>query len=1680
MLKLKILFIVFISLFISFFSLNLISANVYYTDIYFTTGDAVYTTNERVEIKGYVYQSNYTNNGTLVNSSSAVANASVNLTLKYGNNSVLTNYTFITDSTGAFYSKSNYNTSATEITAPSTAGTYKIRAQYTDLNSNISFSEIEISVVNQTLDLLKVHSDKAIYNPSETMSVAVEAIRLIGDRLIFVSNVSVNGTLRNSSKSSLQTFSCTTGSNGKCSVSLTSPSTYGSYLLELNNYKTFTTFSVIPFSYVVYVKDIYSSKKNVFAVGEQAQIEVQVNNASSSDTYTFSGYISDGSGNSVKSISSTTLNSTNSFTNTFSFTLDSTTFSYGSYSAYVTIVKSGDGNLSSISSFRVKEWELDINKKETNSGFQYEYSTFVNSSLRFEALPTYRANGSVIENITASSFIINLKDTLGNLISSTNATWNASCGKSGCYEISLTAPSNTGRYSLEASLSHNGDIQTQSRIINVVSGVLSAQSINKDGDIKDLFDANEYVYISLSVRNSSGTTFNLTDAEIFLVVFENGTEFNYTNVSNFSMVNNSNSNYEWAWNSTSQSLKLDVPKAGGAYSLFVFGDNRTLGTEARFIVNPYNVCSVPKNTVGSVSGSGYYYLWQFKTTDTIYFEIKATQATNPIGKAAASNFSSTNGTGTGSACYVDTQTTQVVSNATINISEVKNAESGAVQSLNLTESVCKSDNNEGRYTCTVKALTKWDGGNNVVKFKIEGSDGTTSVFYGRFESRAFYLYGWSQNWQVSPESNVTLNVQMYEAGNNWWSSGGGLSGSVSVKKIEYQGRDGEWLWPPVDSGYNVSRLNSTSITTGSNSITLPINYTSNGTWKTGYYRVVLQGTTSAGDTDYGYAWFGVKLWDVYGQPIECLNTSNVCNYKSYFNSRDNISLYVKISKAGSYNYNDQGGQDIYGNVTISVKKIQNCRTWPCKDLNSSQYNATSLNVNSSSPWYWNALPTNVSRYILQINSTSGTWGTGYYNVILNVNNTDTGYAWFNTIAFYVETHPVNVNGSNYKYTIKGSEKAYFNVTTTKNYKYWNGDARYNTSDYINTSLVDVVLRTWDQTTYRSVEYNYPEDLSMNSTAGTNATNNGIGRINISRLSGNWATGYYWGELTLRDTENQTSSGWLWFNVQPFRVLTQSSIYNVDSDQCVNVTLNIYDADWYSNSLLYGNYSVTSVYEEVWGGSGNSRTSYTNITINGTSVNGTDYITPQNYTTAQFNASANNMTLCPNGGSWGSGSWGGYHYLNILVRDNVQNDTQSGWLSFRTVPFQISWGSTGSGKTSNENFNVTVNLTKSSGASANGNLTKLYQWRYDNFRSEEEQYVFKVGSCLSNVSSQCNVSGVQNITIYAPSDGWKIGYNYIQSVWTKDTDSSSVVQDYSGIYFDVREVYNGYFYNQDSNGNWKYDFASTENIQIGLSIRDFSYNAANVNVTAVYYSYSGENCWGEWCRSYTSATYSPSSINGNGIINITAPAGGWTRGYYSIKASVSGVNGTATITGGNVRIKDMTPPNMTITSPVNNATYNISNGTLSFRATTTENSQCYLNVVSYGNFYNWYCYNWNSTNSTTNATINSTQQEGACNSTRYNYTGNSIYSDYVSNNYHSADFGSNGNYSYCYSQGGGGNYCSGNSTSRVNTYMITGGTTHTYSFNVTEWTAQSYGLSLNCYDDDYNRGIGYTVAAFKIS
>jgi len=1280
-----------------------------------------------------------------------------------------------------------------------------------------------------------------------------------------------------------------------------------------------------------------------------------------------------------------------------------------------------------------------IKKKDTNSGFDYEYSAFPSTVVNLEIYPKWRGNGSIIDNInTTTSVNISVLDNMNNEISAYNSTWNASCGKEGCYELSITTPSNAGEYYVSVIMSHNGETQARKKRINVITASIFATSTDKDGALKDLFNANDFAYISLTSKNTTADV-NLTDAKVVAVTFMNGSEYSYSQVDTFDLVNSTNSDFEWAWNESQQRLKLDTPENGGLYTVYITGENSTAATSTRLIVNPYDVCLVAKNTPGQVS-SGYYYVYQFTTSDTIYYELKVTQASNPAGRASFSN--NTNSSyGMGSACADQSSTKQVVNNATITIEEVFNTQTGKKFSLNTTASSCQSDDSSGSYTCTIKPLGNWDGGSYGVKFKLVGIDGQSDYAFGGFEARAFYLYAWSSSWQNKPTSNIALTVQMYEAGDSWWGNygSGGLSGTVELEKIEYQGREGEWLWPPIEYNYNVSNVNTSTITNGQGTLTLSANNTLTGQWKTGSYRAILKGTDNGGETDYGYAYFSIRQWQVYASPVDC--SGNSCTSVYNINSKSNISLYVTINNAGEWG---QSGSDLGGEVTISVKKLQDCRRWPCTDLNTSLFNSTSITVNTSSGWYWGSVDTD---YIINLTPTAGTWGTGYWQAVLDVNNTETGTGWFNTIAFYVEAQPTDVTGNTWKYSVKNNEPMYFKVTTVKTQKNGYYYSSYNSSDYLNTTISSGVLRTWDQSTYQSVEHNYPDDFNV-SIVGGGTTINGSRILNVTYNNGSWNSGYYNGELTLTNNDGETATANLWFQVRPFRVQISSDLYSIDNDVCINGTFYIYDPDWTSNSVLNGTYNISSVTENTWTGSGNTITTYTNFTptgdFNGTSV----------------------FTVCPNSNKWGSGSWGNYHYLTIKIQNNESN-TEDGWLSFRTVPFSVSWSTVVGGTSvyTSNNIVVPVNLSKaSSGISSSGNLTRLYQWRYDSSTSTLEEYVFSVGDCYSNVTGTCLVNGSQNVTIYAPSGGWKEGYNSLQAEWTEYDDVTSTVQDSSSIWFNGLNVYSGYYSNVDENGNWKYNFALNDNLTIRIYVTDSSSNAATVNVTKVEYSNPSSTCWEEYCRTYVNTSYSivgqaDNEISGNGIIKIPKPSSNWTKGYYNIRTTVAGENGSNLIKNGQLYVKDLTGPTVNVTLPLINSS--ISNSSFWINWTTSENANCYVYIYNYDNYHNWYCGSWNSSGNSSNSTVDYDFVD-SCNTTKYGLNGSTYYYEYISNNYRS--WGNSSSWGY----------------DSGTTGMSTGGTNHYYQYTVSGLAVQDYGIQVYCNDVDWNYGYGYSAVSINVT
>lgn len=1595
-------------------------ANTYTTNFGFTLSKSVYQTNERIELVGNLYVSNFSVNGTLLQNDTALQNTSFTLSIiNKSNNNAITNYTLTTNGTpGVYYTKSDYHPTATLVNAPSSPGTYFIKVYYTDQNSTNWTSFVEFSTILQIADILKIRADKISYDTDEAMNITLEATRTVGTEVAFTANVTLNGSVQDLSRNIIRTFNCTTGADGTCTITTTAPSSYGTYYLETKNFQGISLINVVPFTANTYMKDsLGKTYKNVFSTTEQAIVEVQVLTNSSNEYYSYNGTVTNINGAVLTNITNTEASFNNSYIGQFPFTITSS-FSPGSYIVAISINKSNGRKIESTTYFEVRDWSFTTKKRDLLSGFEQKYDSFPSKPVYFELVPQWRSNATVITDVNVSNALnVTLTNKLGDVLALSNASYNASCGKNGCYEFSLTTPNMTGQYLLKSTVTYSNDVQTQTLLLNVVNTTISAQSVDKEGTIKELFGNNEPIYLQLSAKFSSGNAVNLTSAEITKVTREDGIDQNYTQVSTVTNVNSSNSALEWAFNVSNQMLKLDAPPNGGMYTVSIFGENKTIATSAKFIINPYDVCTVAKNTAGSVTsqtGTTYYYVYQFKTSDTIYFELRLKQANNPTGKATVSN--STNSSyGKGSACSIDTSTQQPVNNATITVSEVKNVQTEETISMNSSTTTCASDDASGGYTCTLQPASNWKGGSYTAKFEITSQDGLThDTAYGNFDARAFYVYAWSPTYQNKPTANITLNAYMYEAGNSWWGNygSGGLSGSLTVQKIEYMGSDGEWLWPPISVNYNTSVLNTTSITNGQGTILLPVRGNSAGTWKTGNYRAVLKGVDSSGNVDYGYAWFSIKRWDVYANPVTCSSATS-CSYANYVNVKSNVTLYVRITNAGDWN--DNGNTDLGENVTIKVKKIQDCKKYPCKELNNSEFTSTNLTLTKSTPNYW-AGTTN-SSYTINLTSTSGIWNSGWYSLVIDVNGTETGYGYFNAISFFVDTQPTDLTGTQYKYNIRPSQPLYFKITTTKLQKY----GTYASGDYVLANLTDATIRTWDQSTNQQIQYNYPADFNVSPIII-----NGTRVVNLNKTTGNWPTGYYYGDVTLKDNESQTATGYLWFNIQSFRANINVASYSIDSDSCNSGTISIYDPDWYSNTLLTGNYSIMSASEYLYTGSSSTRVTYTNITPSTT-----------------FNGTAN-FTICPNNGNWGSGSWGGYHYLTVKIRDNSGNSTQDGWLSFKTVPYLITWGSVvgGTNKAITQNIQVPVTLSKPSGGSTAGNLSYFYQWNCDG-SCVYTRYNFTVGNCNGGTNSGlCSINGTQTITILAPAEGWKEGYNYLYAVFVS---GGNELQDYNGVYFNAANAYQGLWNSVDANGNWKYDFGFSENITARLSVMNVSGTSETVTLTKVEYG-TAPNCWSDYCRTWSTANWTiiggGTTINNNAIIKMYRPDGSnWTKGYYGIRATVTGIQGTVVLKNGFANVKDTTPPNITLLIPAHNSKINTSTYLINF--TTTENSKCSINLVNYASLNSWYCY-----------TSSSAPPSQMCSNNTY--IGNSYSTEYISDTYYSHYTNNASSYSY------------------GSTGMLTGGLVHTYNASTAGYITQNYGLRVQCYDDDYNYAYAHAI------
>ncbi len=1595
--------------FLLIMSINALSASAaYVAKLHVSVGKSLYGPSEEIHAHGIVLLSNLSASDTGF-LPVANGNASINFTLE-NSSGIQVQHWLNTTGDGSFKTRSDNFPAGIQLMTPAAEGFYNFTATYSDPNGDAWNAGGVIRVFGTSVDYISISPQSARYYAGDIVQISLRALRYVGDRKVALAGVSINSSMRYINRTQISNFSCITNSGGVCTVQVTAPSRTGTYLLEANEFLSTSSFVVVPFEAFAYIKDSTGeSFKEVFKANEVATVEAKLifNATTPTGDFVFNGTITGSNNVVIANITSTDLNSNNSYTNRFSFTI-SNAFSNGVYYASITAYKTGTSDrASATTSFQVRSWALSINKAAKDSGFEYEYTAFANKNVSLEIFPKESQNGTVITGLNGTQFNITLGGKTGDVVAIGNASWNASCSSAGCYAFGLNMPPAAGQYLLSVALNYSSEVQTVHRLVSVSALSLSATPTSHDGQLKEVFSTTEFVYISLAAKNQTASV-NISDVVLESVAYENGTRFTFSDVPLWSDVNSSNSTFEWAWNGSAQRLKLDAPKVGGDYLLTVFINNRSAAASTKFGINPYSVCGSAKSTAGTVDSSSSFYVWQYKTSDTVYFELKVSQAQNDLGRAKAENSTfSSSYYGMGGACQLDTTKSQAITNATVTVLSAVNLLNGATASINTTASVCSADDNSGTYTCTVKPLTRWDGGRYAVKMQVTGPDGETKdKAESIFEARAFYMWAYLDSWTNKPVSNLTFNVQMYEAGNNWWSnygSTGGITGEIALQKVEYNGKDGEWLWPPIDIGYNTTGLNSSNVTNGRGTFSLVTSRIPKGTWEPGYYFATIKGTSTAtGEIDYGTAWFGIKQWDAYSTPVEA--SGSTYGYKNSFSAKENVSLYIRIANAGDWS--DSGGASLAGgaNIAVGVKKLQYYTTWPPTELNTSAYNIGKINVSTSSPWYYSASPGTHSKYVMNISPASGRWDSGYYNLILDINGTETGYGWFNVITFNVNVQPTNSTGS-YTYTSKGNGPVYFNVTTTKNQKASYG--YYGSGDYINTTVRDVVLRTWLETTWQPVEYNYPEDLNISTLQV-----NGSALLQVN-TSGSWPAGYYGGEITLADSENSTSTGYLYFSIRSFRVETSTVNYNVDNTGNVSVNLNLRQPDWSNSNLAFGNYTVTDVYEESWNMGSRARASYGSYT-------------PSN--SSSFNATTM-LNISPST-SWSSAN-NGYHYLTIVVRDNADNATQNGWVSFRSVPFVVTLGSVANQYGTSQANNVTVQATLRtavSNALTTANLTRVFENTYPSVTT----YGFAVDNCTSTSSANCWVNQTKNITLIAPSGGWGSGYHYLYLEFVS-TDGSSKVTSDNTVWFNAIQAYDGYFSNYDEGGFWKYNYGFGENLTIRLYVRNANYAPQNANITNVEVSEDGDTCWVESCRNYTSYAYNVlngsggNEVRGNGTIRIITPGRDWKRGPHSIKATVSGPAGTAVIKGGYIYVRDTAVPTVTINSPTNRQAINQTS--FIFNLSGNEPIRCSSNYIyNYDSFAQSYCMPGD------NATV------PACNSTGLN--GSTAYFNYIP----------------------------------INTEALN----HVLTIDATSWQNQDYAIVAFCYDVDWNQATAKVAFTYNVT
>lgn len=1347
------------------------------------------------------------------------------------------------------------------VTAPVSSGDYDLEARYSDDSGKIWKSVISIRVSSIEIDDIRIRPSRMNYYPGESMTVVIKPIIEKSGTSMGVQGVNIKGSIRNPDGTIYTQFSGETDAAGALVINMTAPQQVGEYTIEVNDFTAQKTFKVVEYDVILKIKDSSGqTQQSIFSTGQEAIIEVKVvtnGSVPKEGVYSFSGTISYPNGTLIKHIPKITLNQSNSYVGQYKFSIDSS-FPSGTYVVKGRVEREGGTKASISTTFEVRTWVISLEKVR---GFEFGYTSFPNMVVTFKITVNDRASGEEIVTLNESNFVIQLKSKAGVLISSHNTSYNSSLGY---YPVDITTPLSPGYYILSVQVIYSGDSQRIEKVIKVTDTVAYGTPVDKQGQYKEVFDTSDYIYILLGAKNSTSAK-KITNMELLRVVNEEGNAILYQEAG---WSSDDPSVFEWRGNvsvnisgSTTAMLKLDSPKVGGLYRIEILVNNGTAIARTKFLIDPYKI-SIRAYKAPREEGDMPRY--QFDTKDGIVFWLRVVRAKHSSGSAIR---------GMEKEFYVVPMpgesglTGDAVANATITVVEIINDRSLReipLSEVNITYSGVTNSNGEAEVTL-VPASGVWDGGWYRVTFEIVGPDGVTAdKAHGGFEARAFYLYAWSNEWTCQPQGNITFNVEMFDAGSEyWWRDKKGLSGTVSVEKILYHGTNGEWLWPPLEYDYPLdnpeNNLKSISVQDGHGTFTLSA---PNGGWSNGAYSFILKGTTADGELDYGIGWFEVRKWDVWASPID----SGDFSWRESFSLEENVTLYVNIYNAGSW----KSGESLGGNLTIGIKKIEDYSSWPPRTLDSSEYTAHPIIVNESGNVWEN--PHNNHLLVIE---PAGKWDPGHYSVVLDVNGTETGRGWFETVAFHAEAYMVDPNGKRIYSTSTGP--LYFNITTSK-------DSEGNNP--INTTVKEISLRTWDEVRRELVEFSYPGGLTVDKTdvpgkATIEVTNNN---------PGGWPSGWYHGEIVLEDSVGLTSTARVWFDIRPFRI--RSWVTNKEVSVRSNVTLFLEVVDPSTGVPKYGNYSVLRIVDQQ---------KYTEEELRYGPVNFTQNTTSRNVT----------ITIPPPGGEWTSG----YHSLVIYVQDDSGKRDHS-WAGFRVVPFKVTIEQYKKVYKSGEDIVLNVTITDPvTGVPEKANVSGVVEWG--------------MYSTIEHSFTPSAVEGNMNLTIAAPQGGWDEGYHDMMIIFSSD---SAEVEKW--IWFEIRSYY-GYVDTVDENGGYVRGFMPNEMVFLELSVflpesewRD----KANVTVTRVRYSleYQDQYVDADWMV----LNSTNNEINGTGIISLNRTED-WDLGEYRVEIMVSGDEGTASIHGYFRVTDDLTPPAVVIFAPVGP----INSSSITINVTTNEESEC---------------------------------------------------------------------------------------------------------------------------------------------